>query len=100
MTEQQTALRGREAQQLLDSEVFKDAMAQLKGAVIDQWKACPVRDKEGQLLLLQLVKVTEKFESLLVGIVETGKFAQHKIDLDAMRDESAMQRMSRKAFRK
>ena len=96
MSEQQTALRGREAQQILDSEVFKDAMAQLKGAVIDQWKSCPVRDKEGQLLLLQLVKVTDKFESILVGLVDQGKFAQHKIDLDDMRDEPAIRKFARR----
>ena len=96
MTEQQTALRGREAQQILDSEVFKNAMAQLKGSVIEQWKACPVRDKEGALLLLQLAKLTDKFESILVGVVETGKMAQHKIDLDKLRDESAGKRLMRR----
>ena len=96
MTEQQTALRGREAQQILDSEVFKDAMAQLKGSVIEQWKDCPIRDKEGQLLLLQLAKLTDKFESILVGVVETGKLAQHKIDMDSLRDESGMRRFARK----
>ena len=90
------ALRGREAQQIIDSEVFKDAMAQLKTSVIDQWKACPVRDREGQLLLLQLAKLVDKFESILVGTVETGKLAQHRIDVDAMRDESSMRRFARK----
>lgn len=96
MNEQLIALRGREAQQIIDSEVFKDAMAQLKTSVIDQWKACPVRDREGQLLLLQLAKLVDKFESILVGTVETGKLAQHHIDIDAMRDESSMRRFARK----
>lgn len=96
MTEQQTALRGREAAQILDSEVFKDAMAQLKTSVTEQWKSCPVRDREGQLLLLQLAKLTDKFESILIGLVEQGKFAERKIELDSMRDESAARRFARR----
>lgn len=96
MTEQQTALRGREAQQILDSEVFKDAMTQLKGSVIDQWKSCPVRDKEGALLLLQLAKLTDKFEAILYGLVEQGKFAERKIELDSMRDEPSYRKFARR----
>ena len=81
---------------VLDSEAFRIAMDLLKAGVIDQWKACPVRDKEGQLLLLQLAKLTDRFEGLLIGMVESGKFAQNKIDLDNLRDESP----TRKFFRK
>lgn len=88
MTEQQIALRGKEAAQILESEVFNDAMKQLKGSVIEQWKSCPIRDKEGQLLLLQLAKLTDKFESMFRGLVEQGKYAEHKIEIDALRNES------------
>lgn len=88
MTEQQIALRGKEAAQILESPVFNEAMTQLKSAVVDQWKQCPVRDREGQLLLLQLAKLTDKFESMFRGLVEQGKFAEHKIEIDAMRNES------------
>ena len=54
MTELQAAQSGIEAAQVLDNQSYKDAMASLKSQVIQQWKDCPVRDKEGQLLLLQL----------------------------------------------
>lgn len=96
MTEIATALRGREAQQLLDNEMLKEALDTLKSAVIEQWKDCPIRDKEGQVLLLQLAKLTDKFESILRGIVETGKLAQHKIDIDAVRDETVSRRFMRR----
>lgn len=96
MTEQQTALRGREAAQILDSEVFKDAMNLLKTQVMEQWKSAPIRDREGQVLLLQLMKVTDKFEATLIGLVEQGKFAERKIELDSMRDESAARRFARR----
>ena len=96
MNDQQTNQRGIDATQLLENVVFKESLAILKRAVVDQWKDCPVRDKEGQLLLLQLAKITDKFEGILIGIVETGKLAKHRIDLDNLRDESAGSRFMRK----
>lgn len=96
MTPHQTAARGNEAARVLDSEVFKDSMTSLKTAVIQQWKDCPVRDKEGALLLLQLAKLTDKFETILIGMVETGKHAQHRIDLDSLRDETPVKQFFRR----
>ena len=81
---------------MLESAVFKEALTSLRTAVVQQWKECPVRDKEGQLLLLQLAKLTDKFESIMVGMVETGKHAQHRIELDSMRDESPARQFFRK----
>ena len=96
MTHQQTAQQGTEAQRILDSEVYKDAMAAMKLQIIEQWKACPVRDKEGQVLLLQLAKLADKFEGILNGVVQTGKFAQHQIDIDSLRDESRARQFFRR----
>lgn len=81
---------------MLESAVFQEALTSLRTAVVAQWKDCPVRDREGQLLLLQLAKLTDKFEGLLIGIVETGKHAQHRIDLDSLRDESPARQFFRK----
>ena len=96
MTEQQTVQRATEAAQVLDNPAYQEAMQSLKAAVIQQWRECPVRDREGQLLLLQLAKLTDKFESLLNGMLETGKLAQHRIDLDRERNESIAKRFLRK----
>ena len=96
MTEQQTVQRATEAALVLDNPAYQEAMSQLKAVVIQQWKDCPVRDREGQLLLLQLAKLCDKFESLLNGMVETGKLAQHRIDLDRERNESLAKRFLRK----
>ena len=95
MNEKHAVLRGREAVAVLENEAFKAAMTGLKTAVLDQWKQCPVRDREGQVLLLQLAKLTDKFEGILVGMIENGKLAQRKIDLDEMRDESPSRRWAR-----
>lgn len=94
--EKNVLLRGQEAARILESDVFKLAIETLKNSVNEQWKNCPIRDKEGQLLLLQLAKVTEKFEGIFVGLIEQGKMVQHKIDLDNARDEPQVRRFFRK----
>lgn len=98
MTDQQQVLRGQEAAQVLDNEAFKLAMESLKTSVLDQWKACPIRDQEGQTLLLQLAKLTDKFESLLIGMIESGKFAQRQIELDKLRNETKARQFVRKVL--
>lgn len=96
MNDQSLSLRGREAQALLDNPLLKEALDTLRKATVDQWKDMDLRDKEGALLLLQMAKVTDRFESLLHGIVDTGKLAQRRIDLDALRDEPRARQFFRK----
>lgn len=98
MKEHLQVLRGNEAAQVLDNEAFKLAMSTLKSSVLEQWKDCPIRDREGQVLLLQLAKLTDKFEAILTGMIENGKFAQHKIDLESMREESKAKRFMSKVL--
>ena len=96
MTNEQTVQRGMEAAQVLDNPAYREAMDSLKEQIIDQWKKCPVRDAEGQLLLLQLVKLAEKFDGTLTGMIEGGKLAQHRIDIDSVRNENTVRRWFRK----
>lgn len=96
MNDQQILQRARQASEVIDSPVYKEAMELLKESITAQWLECPVRDKEGQLLLLQLAKITAKFEGIFTGMVEQGKIAQRKIELDSMRDEPAARRFFRK----
>ena len=83
---------------MLDNPAYKAAMDALRAEVIDAWKKCPVRDKEGQVILLQLAKLTDKFEAVLSGMVEGGKFAQHYLELDEMRNESAAKKLMRRVL--
>ena len=87
---------GRNADLVLSNPAYADAMARMKSDVVTAWKDCPVRDREGQLLLLQLAKLAEKFEASLNGMVQGGKLAQHKINVDSERDESRTKRFLRK----
>ena len=96
MTPQQTQQRGIEAKRVIDSAVFKDAMTMLDAQIVQQWRSCAVTDKEGALLLLQLAKIKTKFETIFIGLVETGKFATHQINLDAERNESKARQFLRR----
>jgi hypothetical protein len=98
MTNQQTAQKGFEAAQVLDNPAYRAAMDALRAEVIEAWKKCPVRDKEGQVLLLQLAKLTDKFESVLTGMVEGGKFAARQLELDELRNESAGRKLMRRVL--
>lgn len=96
MTPHQKQQRGIEAQRIIDSEVFAEAMKTLDAQIVQQWKATPVTDKEGAMLLLQLAKIKIKFESVLIGLIETGKLATHEIDLNAQRNESKARQFFRR----
>ena len=54
MSDHKDVLRAREAQAVLDNAAFQAAMASLKTSVQQQWRECPIRDVQGQVLLLQV----------------------------------------------
>jgi len=98
MTDNDIANQGRQAADVLDNPAFKAGIEAMRSEVIRQWKACPIRDAEGQLLLLQLAKLTDKFESMLSGYVQGGKLAQEQINVNALRNESATRKLMRRVL--
>lgn len=98
MTNEQQVTRAIDALQVIENNAYKAAMEALRAEIVEGWKACPIRDKEGQLLFLQLAKLSDKFEGILNGFVEGGKMAQHKIDIDSTRSESMLRKWARKVL--
>lgn len=90
--------RATEAAQVLENQAYQQAMQSLKDQIHQQWIECPVRDREGQLLLLQLAKLADKFDGILRGMVETGKLAQRRIEIDEARNESKARQMLRRVM--
>lgn len=86
MTLHQTVTLGNDAQAVLDNEAFKQAISRMHSEIVKQWENCPVRDKEGQTLILQMKKLAKLFEDNLYGLVRAGEFAQHKLDLEVARE--------------
>lgn len=95
MDEQQTANMGVEAAQVLANPAFNEALRLMKEDVHRRWKECPIRDREGQMLLLQAARITESVESVLRGMLEAGKLANAKIDIENSRSESRVKRTLR-----
>lgn len=71
--------RGMRATELLENDVLLDALKAIEEEVIQQWEACPSRDKDGKEALWQLFKTSKKFRNILIGYVETGKLATEQM---------------------
>jgi hypothetical protein len=98
MTEQQISNRGLEAGQILAAQAYRDAMDALRQSIVAKWKQCSLRDPEGQKLTLQMMKLADTFEGLLAGYVEAGKFANHQMEINHLRDESVAKRIMRRVL--
>ncbi len=99
MTKDQIIARGREAAAVLDNGAFKSAMSSLKESVIVQWKECDIRDREKQVLLLQMSRLADDFCRILVGMVETGNYEKREIEIHPLRDEPVVKKFFRKSFK-
>lgn len=67
--------RATKARLLLDDTMLQDALKAIETEVVEQWTNCPARDTEGKEALWQLMKTAQKFRSILIGHIETGKMA-------------------------
>jgi hypothetical protein len=71
--------RGHKAAELLENTLLQEALKAIEGEVVEQWAACPARDKDGKEALWQLMKTAQKFRHILTGYVETGKLASETL---------------------
>jgi hypothetical protein len=91
MSEQQISNRGIRPARFWQAGLHVKRCRPCALSIVAKWKECSLRDEQGQTLTLQMMKLADTFEGLLAGYVEAGKFANHKLDLDKMRDESVAQ---------
>lgn len=95
-TEQQAADLGVEAQHVLNNPAFREALKRMQDDCIAALKTIPIRDDEGRRLWAQTWRLTDKVETTLLGILEQGKLARAKLDIDDVRNESGLRRGLRK----
>lgn len=72
--------RGEQARQLLNNELYQDALAQVKQAIIDKWISAPMRDLEGQHELKLMLKLLGDLTGYIQTTLETGKMAQIQLE--------------------
>ena len=76
---QSDIIRAEKARLLLDSDLLKEALETIEKDVVSMWGDTPARDKDGKEALWQLYKTSQKFRALLLGYIETGKYAQSEL---------------------
>ena len=96
MTEQQTALRGREADTLLNNPILKEIWEGIEKEATEALVSCSMKPdaKDDRDALIWHLKMVRKQKGMFFGMVEHGKFAAHKIDKE--REESSVKRFARK----
>ena len=83
--------RGHNAFSLLENELLQETLAAIDKEVMEQWIACPARDKEGKEALWQLIKTSRKFKDILTGYIQTGKLATE--NMKRFEKESLLRRL-------
>lgn len=72
--------RGEQARLLLQNEMYVDAVAQVKQAIIDKWMQAPLRDKEGHHELKLMLKLLGDLTGYISTAMETGKMASIQLE--------------------
>lgn len=75
--------RGEAAEQLLRNELLQEAFAMVESGIIEQWKAAPIRDREGQHELKLMLKLLGDVRGYIKEVANTGKLARIGADKSA-----------------
>lgn len=88
MTPDEAMRRANQAKQVFEQPIVGETLDFMEREIMEQWKACPVRDVEAREALWRLAVTTGKFRELLRGTMESGKLAADEI----LRRKSALQK--------
>jgi hypothetical protein len=86
MNDEQALLRkrdeGSKAKTVLDSEAFQNAFNGVRNAIVDTWKECPIRDRDGAHELRLMLKLMNDIEGHLKKAVADGQFSAKELERD------------------
>lgn len=82
MTDHKAVLRGKEAQSLLDNPILKEIWDGIEKEAVEALVSCSMKPdaKDERDALIWHLKMVRKQKGMFMGMVEQGKFAQHRID--------------------
>ena len=72
--------RGKQAADLLENSLFREAVDTLRQSLVDKWLSSPVRDIEGQHELRLMTKLLGDIEMYIANIAKTGKMAAIQLE--------------------
>ena len=81
--------RGAIAQQVIDNPAYQDAWKAVSDGIIDAWRTCPIRDKEGQGELKLMLKLLTDVQRNLEAVMSTGKMAEIQIEREGWLSKTA-----------
>jgi len=71
---------GREAEEILESAVFKKAFSNYKAELLDNWESTPAKDHELRESIYQAIKLLPEVEKHLRILIEKGKITPSQIN--------------------
>lgn len=71
---------GSRAREIVESELFRDAVATIERDLIEAWKLTAVRDTDARERLWQGVLMVGKMEEFFRSAIDSGKIAKGRLD--------------------
>ena len=56
--------------------MFREAMDGIRAGIIEKWRSCPIRDREGQHELKLMDKLLSDIEGYIKQVADSGKMAK------------------------
>jgi len=82
MTPDEQIARGEHAKRLLNDPLLKEALAEIKQAIVDSWAALPVENTAQAEKLKHLLWASKQFESVFIAHVGGATIARNELLLD------------------
>lgn len=74
--------RGREAQKIIESQIYQEAFASVREAVTRKWRESALNDTAGMYELKVMDKVLSLVNGYLTETMQTGKMADIQLERD------------------
>ena len=72
--------KGKNAERILNDELFKKSITYLRELYLNEWENSPARDKEARESLWVAIKMLGTVEGHLQTVMQTGKLANRQIE--------------------
>jgi hypothetical protein len=71
--------RGARAKEILESDIYLGAFAEIKQEILEQWEQSPARDEAGREKLYLMLAMLAKVQATLTRVMDNGKLAQAEL---------------------
>ena len=83
MTPEQQIYDAARAKEVLENPAFEQAFDTIRQEYTQAWQNSPARDAEGRESLYLMIRLTNKLQATLTGMLENGKMASINLEQEA-----------------